>query len=43
MATNKKKTSSRSLAVRIFAIFLAVLVTGGAVTYLVWLISNLIH
>ena len=30
-----------SLPVRIFAIVLAILVTGGAVTYLVWLFLNL--
>lgn len=42
--SNKAKTPrSHSLLIRIFAIVLAVLVTGGAVTYLVWFILNLIH
>ena len=42
--TNKKKNaiSSRPLIVRILAIALAVLVTGGAATYLVWFILNVL-
>ena len=39
---NKKSTSRFSLPVRIFAIILAILVTGGAVAYLVMLLMNLI-
>ena len=39
-----KKSSARfSLPVRILAVALAVLVTGGALTYLIWMILNLIH
>lgn len=37
----KKAAPSHSLAVRILATALAVVVTGGVVTYLVWLILNL--
>lgn len=37
----KKPAHRFSLPVRIFAIALAILVTGGAVTYLVWMIMNL--
>lgn len=44
MMSNKAKTPhSHSLLVRIFATVLAVLVTGGALTYLVWFILSLIH
>lgn len=41
---NKKRSSasSRPLAVRVLAIALAVLVTGGVVTYLAWFILNLL-
>lgn len=42
MAKKKKNaTSSRPLAVRIFAIALAVLVTGSVVTYMAWFVLNL--
>ncbi len=40
---NKKSTPRFSLPVRIFCIALAVLVTGGALTYLIMLIMGLIQ
>ena len=43
MANKTKVPHAHSLLVRILAIALAVLVTGGALTYLVWLILNLIY
>ncbi len=43
MAKKNRSRTAFSLPIRILAIFLAVLVTGGALTYIIMLIRGLIH